>query len=236
MSSSPYNQLDKFIDEYVQDSKNFHPNKLIMINYPKVFVMIVVSTFERQIKQCCQNFLDFPLVSIASYHNLVSLIQECNTKNRPIVEGIYGRFYTMNPVTQIVNLSATRFYDLFGGQAFRTQVSGIFTNELADRIAYYRKMVDKLLPLLDINDQYDDDYVKNDDILLRLQSCTFAMAEDAFLNLKLRRNAVAHDYISGMSDSFENIRDFYLNAVVYVTAIEKAIMGMTDVVAMTPAL
>ena len=75
MSNSPYHQLDKFIDEYEEDSRNYHPNKLIMINYPKVYVMTVASVFERQIKQSCQNFLDFPLVPLASYPEIGTLTQ-----------------------------------------------------------------------------------------------------------------------------------------------------------------
>lgn len=235
MNNFPYHQLDKFIDEYEEDSRNYHPNKLIMINYPKVYVMTVASTFERQIKQCCQNFLDYPLMPLASYLKLVTLIQNCNNRNQPIVDGIFAKFCTINPTTQIVDLSAAKFYSLFGGQAFKAQVATIFATELANRTTHYQEIVDKLVPLLNINDQYDNDYVKNEDILLKLKSCTFTMAEDAFLNLKLRRNAVAHDYISGMSDTFENIRDFYLNAVVYVIAVEKAVINLTDVTAMTPS-
>lgn len=232
MSNSPYHQLDKFIDEYEEDSRNYHPDKLIMLNYPKVYVMTVASTFERQIKQCCQNFLGFPLSPIASYPKLLSLTQYCNTKNQPIVDGIFAKFNTMNPTTQIVNLSATKFYALFGGQVFKTRVTATFITELTSRITHYTEIVEKLRPLIDFSEQYDNEYVKNDDILKKLKSCTFAMAEDAFLNLKLRRNAVAHDYISGMSDSFENIRDFYLNAVVYVIAVEKAVISLTDIAAM----
>lgn len=60
MISSPYHQLDKFIDEYEEDSRTIKTDKLIMVNYPKVYLMSVASTFERQIKQCCQNFFDYP--------------------------------------------------------------------------------------------------------------------------------------------------------------------------------
>jgi hypothetical protein len=229
MSNSPYHQLDKLIDEYEEDSRTIKTDKLIMINYPKVYVMTIASTFERQIKQRCQDFIDFPLVPLTSYPAINSLIQNCAGQNKPVTDGMFGKFHTIDRNTSTINLDANKFYDLFGGVGFKNNVETIFNSEVAARLAKYQSIVDGLLPLINSGEQYEREYAKNTDIRDRLGNCTFASAEDAFLNLKLRRNKVAHDYINGLSDSFENIRDFYLDAVVYVIALEKAIMGITDV-------
>lgn len=229
MSNSPYHQLDKLIDEYEEDSRTIKTDKLIMVNYPKVYVMTVASTFERQIKQRCQDFIDFPLVPLASYPVIDSLIQSCSGQNKPVTDGMFGKFYTLNITTGTINLDANKFYDLFGGLIFKNNVETIFNLELAVRLAKYQSIVDGLLSLLDSGEQYEREYAKNTDIRDRLRNCTFVCAENAFLNLKFRRNKVAHDYINGLSDSFENIRDFYLDAVVYVIALEKAIVNLTDI-------
>lgn len=229
MSNSPYHQLDKLIDEYEEDSRTIKTDKLIMINYPKVYVMTIASTFERQIKKRCQDFIDFPLNPLTSYPDIYSLIRFCTRKNKPVTDGMFGKFYASNRTANTINLDASEFYNLFGGVIFKNNVETIFNFELAIRLAKYQNIVEGLLPLLDSGEQYEREYAKNTDIIDRLINCTFASAENAFLNLKLRRNKVAHDYINGLSDSFENIRDFYLDAVVYVIALEKAIVNLTNI-------
>ena len=229
MSNSPYHQLDKLIDEYEEDSRSIKADKLIMTNYPKLYVMTVASTFERLIKQRCQDFIDFPLLPLTSYPSIVSLITFCNSHSKPVVDGMFGKFYTQDRNSGTVNLQAIKFYELLGGVIFKNNVQAIFATELAARLTNYQNIVDNLLLLLDSGEQYEREYAKNTDIRDRLTICTFNSAENAFLNLKLRRNQVAHDYINGLSDSFENIRDFYLDAVVYVIALEKAIVSLTDI-------
>jgi hypothetical protein len=235
MSDSPYHQLDKLIDEYEVDSRTIKSDKLIMVNYPKVYVMTVASLFERQIKQRCQDFIDFPLIPITSYTVLHSLLRFCLSQNKPATDGIFGKFRTLDRTSSTVNLDAGKFYDLFGGGLFKTNVETNFNSELVDRSTKYQTIVDGLLPLIESGDQYEREYAKNTDIRDRLGRCTFASAENAFLNLKLRRNQVAHDYINGLSDSFEDIRDFYLDAVVYVIALEKTIIDLTDLTALVSA-
>ncbi|MEG0485670.1 MAG: hypothetical protein RR576_09515 [Oscillospiraceae bacterium] len=229
MSNSPYHQLDRLIDEYEEDSRIIKTDKLIMVNYPKVYVMTVASTFERQIKQRCQDFIDFPLIPLAEYPVVSGIVPYCIRNNKPITDGMYGKFYTLHRTTNTINLEATQFYDFFGGIEFKNKVEIIFNTELGHRIEKYQKIVGGLLPLLDSGEQYEREYAKCIDIRDRLANCTFATAEKAFLELKLRRNKVAHDYINGLSDSFEDIRDFYLDAVLYVVAIEKAIVNLTDI-------
>ena len=84
-----------------------------------------------------------------------------------------------------------------------------------------------MLPLCGTDDKYDLDYAKQCDLKIELDRCSFDDAESAFLNLKLRRNRVAHDYIHGLSDTFEDILKFYNLAVIYAIAIEEAIKNLT---------
>ncbi|UWP60858.1 hypothetical protein [Ruminococcus gauvreauii] len=234
MSNSAYHQLDKFIDEYEEDSRIIKTDKLIMQNYPKVYVMSIASTFERDIKERCQNFIDFPLSPLTSFPQINSLMQICARKNKPITDGMFAKFHTKDPATGMVNLDATGFYDLFGGAVFKCGLETLFNNEQASRLESYQSIVDGLTPLLSSGEQYEREYAKNVDIRDRLLSETFNSGETAFLNLKLRRNKIAHDYINGLSDTFENIRDFYLDAVVYVIALEKAIDNLTDIAVIHP--
>jgi len=227
MDNSPYHQLDKLIDEYEEDSRIIKTDKLIMVNYPKVYVMTVTSTFEKQIKLCCQNFIDYPLIPLTPC--LSTLMQSCARKNMPITDAMYGKFYTFNRNTNTINFDTTKFYDFWGGITFRNSVETVFETELASRLEKYQNIVDGLLPLLESGEHYEREYAKNIDIRDRLLCCTFVSSEKAFLELKLRRNKVAHDYMNGLSDSFENIRDFYLDAVLYISSLEKAIVDITDI-------
>lgn len=228
MNNSPYPQLDKLIDEYEEDSRIIKTDKFIMVNYPKVYVMTVASTFEKQIKQRCQDFIDYPLTTLDSYPAIKRLIQSCALRKKPITDGMYGKFYTLHRDTNTINLDAKEFYNIFGGITFKSNVEDIFNSELEERLKNYQSIVDGLLPLVEVGNQYEREYAKNTDIVDKLSRCTFVSAEKAFLELKLRRNNVAHDYMNGLSDSFENIRDFYLDAMLYVVSLEKAITNLTD--------
>ena len=227
MSNSPYYQLDKLIDEYEEDSNVIKSDKLIMVNYPKVFVMTAASTFERQIKNRCHEFITHPVLPLASYPNIQSLLNYSIRKSIPITDLCYNKFHTYDRNTSVINLDANDFYVLFGGVLFKNSVEHYFMVELTNRLAYYQNIVNELLPLVESKEEYIADYVINDDIRERLTKCNFSLAEKAFLELKLRRNNVAHDYINGLSDTFEDIRDFYLDAVVYVSGVERAIENLT---------
>ena len=65
------------------------------------------------------------------------------------------------------------------------------------------------------------------DLKDELERCTFDDAESSYLNLKLRRNRVAHDYINGLSDTFEDLQKFYNKAIIYVVALELSIISLT---------
>lgn len=75
--------------------------------------------------------------------------------------------------------------------------------------------------------QYDYAYAKQCDLRTQIAICSFENAEKAYLNMKLRRNRVAHDYLNGLSDTFEDIQKFYYVAVIYVVALEESIGALT---------
>lgn len=59
-------------------------------------------------------------------------------------------------------------------------------------------------------------------------NCSFETAEYEFLSLKKRRNDVAHNYIDGLSDTFNDIKKSYYLADIYVTALERTIVELTN--------
>jgi len=226
MSNSPYKQLDRLIDEYEEYTKIIRGDKLIMMNYPKLFVMSVASLFEKQIKHKCKNFVDFPLLPISStYPTLQTLINEDNSM--PITDKMFTKL-------RAKTLNAEKFYSLFGGLSFKQSVELNFSIMHSQRITIFEDKINALLPLIGQDDKYDRDYAEFSDIKERLTCCTFSTAEKAYLSLKSKRNRLAHDFINGLSDSFNDVRYFYLDAILYVLALETAIESLTDTALLTP--
>ena len=127
----------------------------------------------------------------------------------------------------IEHLCAEKFYNLFGGQAFKIKVESNFS---AERSAFLLNVTTKLSGLSSLvgqGEQYDFDYAKQCDLKDMIERCSFDDAEKSYLSLKLRRNRVAHDYIHGLSDTFEDIQKFYYLAVIYVVALEATIKDLT---------
>ena len=125
-------------------------------------------------------------------------------------------------------LNANNFYALFGGQPFREIIRGNYDLERNDKIRKEDNLISGISVLLGQNEQYDKDYAKHSDIKERLEQCTFDKAEQAYLTLKQKRNRVAHDYMHGSSDSFEDVRNFYYDAVLFVVGLEKTLEGLTN--------
>lgn len=221
MSGNRYAELDKLIKEYEEDSNTLRAERLVMKNYPKVLTMSAASSFERNIKNACQDFYDNPKLAIATHYPLIHALRS------PVVDQMYKKFKTENPRTKIEELIANDFYDLFGGNVFKSSVIAIFNAEKTKKISDTQSIVDKLETLFDVNDSFALDYVAADEILEQLKNASFENAEQAFLSLKLRRNRVAHDYIHGLSDTFDDIRKFYNLAVLYAISIEEAIKDLT---------
>lgn len=223
MSNSQYSELDKLIKEYEEDFHTIRSERLVMKNYPKVLAMSAASSFEYQIKNRCQEFIDNHQSTIVSnYPNIAAL-----RRGKPIVDQMFAKlegYYDSNGVEQ---LHADKFYDLFGGQTFKLIVITNFSSKLTDRLHNIANKISGLQSLLGQDDRYDYDYAKQCDLKDELERCSFEDAENAYLNLKLRRNRVAHDYINGLSDTFEDLQRFYNKAVIYVIALEESIRSLT---------
>ena len=221
MSNNRYAELDQLIKEYEEDIINLRSERLVMKNYPKVLTMSAASSFEYNIKNACQDFLNNPKLPIATHYSQIPRLK------LPVLDSIYGKFKTLDRQTHVENLDASGFYALFGGNSFKTSAIAFYNAEKARKIGETQNIVDSLEPLFDINDNYALAYVTADELLDQLKNASFDDAEQAFLNLKLRRNRVAHDYINGLSDTFEDIRKFYNLAVLYAISIEEAIKNLT---------
>ncbi|GEM_PF-2349930 len=227
MDCSYYGELDKLIIEQEEDSRIIKADSLIMKNYPKVFVMSSASLFEHNIKGRCQDFLDSPIKSIQSEYPLIERLKS-KQRNKPLVDKMFAELkgYENNGVEI---LSAESFYELFGGETFKQEIKSCFAALHELRLQRTIKHIEGLVPLLDNGARYEFDYAKQCEIKERLERCSFEVAEKAYLCIKLRRNRVAHNYLYGLSDTFSDIRDFYYDAILYVVALEQAIIGLTNI-------
>lgn len=227
MNNSHYQELDKLISEYEVDIKLINSERLIIKNYPKVFTMSVVSSFEYYIKDYLKEFIVSQGNDISTMYPCIDALLRQN-QNRSIIDKMYAKLKGYEK-EGIENLNATEFYILFNGNDFRNKVINNFFIERQNRIEKVEDMINKLTLFIGTSSIYDDDYAKYTDIKERLDLCTFDQAEKAFLSLKLRRNRVAHNYLNGLTDSFEDIRNFYYDAVLYVVALESALESLTPI-------
>lgn len=225
MNNSDYVELRRLVDEYEEDVKIIRPDKMIMLNYPKLFTMSAASSFEHSIKKLLADFIQFPCGTISITFPQIQLLAQRNV-GKPLEDKMFAKLEGYEN-SGIPVLDASKFYDLFGGQAFKEDVKTNFEIERLRRIQLEEGFIEKLVELLGQGEQYERDYAKHDDIKGRLSQCTFENAERAYLTLKLKRNRVAHDYLHGLSDSFEDIRNFYYDAILYVIGLEKAIKNVT---------
>lgn len=223
MNSFRYADIDKLIREYEEDSKSIRSERMVMKNYPKVLTMSVASSFEYNIKKICKEFCDNPKLPIKNNYPHIKAI-----KRLPIVDEMYKKIVAYNGSDGVEHLSADEFYELFNGQDFKLRLENIFEIELQAQIQKTEKQIDSLIPLLDTNERYAFEYVKQCDLKESYEKCSFKDAEKAFLSLKLRRNQLAHNYIEGLSDTFVDIRKFFDIAVIYVIALELAIEELTN--------
>lgn len=229
MSVSSYQILDKFLDEFEEDSRTIINYKQIMQNYPKTFVLFVASLFERNIKLRLNDFIDYPLSPLATTYPDISSLKARYPDI--ITDKIFANLKGYEDDSGVEVLCANSFYDLFGGTVFKTNLKANYDAYRDKKIHSISERVVALELLLETPDssKYEDDFAKYSDIKDRLDLCTFDIAEKAYLTIKLKRNRVAHDYLNGLSDSLENIRDsFYYYAVLYVLALEDTISSLTD--------
>ena len=191
-------------------------NSLVVSYYPQIFLLSIVSTFEKEIKKKFENIILNPIANL----NLPTFLSFVSSNPAYILDSLYKKFKARDD-NGVITLNAQGFYYLFGGQPFQTLVSTTFQSIKQMQIQEHKSIIDQLQPLLGTDDQTDRIYLYNDEICKRLLNLTFHNAETAFLQLKLKRNKVAHNFLTGISDSFEDIRDLYYDAVLYVVSIKE---------------
>lgn len=217
MNDYQQDELNQLIKEYEEDDRAIRSERVMMKYYPKVFTMLVASLFECNIKKKCKDFINNPILPLSSnYHNIHEL--------RYPVDDMYKKFRTNDSM-----FDASKFYDLFNGEEFKNRVQEIFgeikQNKL-DQTKNYKRLLFKLLTTDE--KKYEDEYGKVSDLYDQYNNCNFETAEYEFLSLKKRRNDVAHNYIDGLSDTFNDIKKSYYLADIYVTALERTIVELTD--------
>lgn len=223
MGYSQYGDIEKLIKEYEEDFNTIRQERIIMRNYPKVLVISAASFFECQIKKKCEAFINNPKLPIdVNYPKIFAL-----SGNKPKVDQMFAKLcaYENNGVE---TLNAKKFYNLFGANKFECDVKLKYNNERLNYISIIDELISNLKPLYEKDeDKYGFDYLKQCELKEELKKCSFTDAEISYLSLKLKRNRLAHDYINGLSDTFEDLRSFYNKAVIYVVSLEKAIIELT---------
>jgi hypothetical protein len=222
MIKNHYPTINKIIDEYEQDQYTLSTNKEIFIYYPKLFVLSAVSLFEQEIKYLINNIVTNPVSIIASLNEIV------NQYSNNYIDRIYGKFIA-DGKSGIEILKAGEFYKIFGGNVFKKNIETKFATIKAQEISEYSHTLQLLTPLRDSNDKCENEYLKYDNILNKLNNLDFINAELSFLKLKLRRNKVAHNFLTGISDSFEDIRNLYYDAVLYIIALKQALKDLSRI-------
>lgn len=221
-----YSELDRLISEYEVDFNTIREDKLIMKNHPKVLVMSIASLFEKQLKITCQNFIDNPIQPLlVAYPEIVVLTHK--NPNKPLTDKMFAKLEGYYDTNGSEILNAQKFYNLFGGDGFKNDVERIFNEVRLARLDQVNSVLGSLMNLLDDGVQYEYNYAKQSDLKEKLNVCSFNVAERAYLSLKLRRNRVAHDYINGLSDTFEDIENFYYDAILYIVSLKHAIEKLT---------
>lgn len=223
MVYSQYRDIEKLIKEYEEDFNTIRQERIVMRNYPKVLVMSAASYFECQIKKKCEAFINNPKLPLdVNYPKIFAL-----RRNKPKVDQMFAKLcaYENNGVE---TLNAKEFYNFFGENKFECDVKSKYNNERLDYISIIDGLISDLKPLYEKDEnKYGFDYLKQCELKEEFEKCSFEDAEKSYLYLKLKRNRLAHDYINGLSDTFEDLTRFYNKAVIYVVSLEKAIIELT---------
>ena len=225
MRNSHYHAIDALISEYEEDVKTIKPERQMIRNYPKVLILSATSSFERYIKDDLEAFVRSPVSPIATTYPKISTLMR-NKPNKPIADKIYAKLEGYDD-NGIEHLDASNFYELFGGDTFKSTMESKYLDEKSGEKQKIEAKIVGLSSLVGTEEKYDEDYAKCTDIMDKLDLSTFDIAERAFLSMKLIRNRVAHNYLSGSSNTFEDIRGLFYDAVLYVVAMEKTIEEIT---------
>jgi len=186
-----------------------------------LFVMSVMSTFEVYIKQSIHNILSAPNPA----H--ITTLPSSRRANQQDVDSAYALFHSYVDVnTGAIVLDASNFYACFD-PSFNTTLTTHFNGELQQQLKELTTEITIIEPLLGSCDTYDDVYMLKEGRREHLEKTVFQDAEQAFLLFKLKRNDVAHNFLSGLNDSMEDLCLLYYRALVYVAALLETLKEYT---------
>ena len=224
MEFSPYTEVDKLIKEYEKDAERLNPNIMIIEFYPKWLVMLAVSHIEKQLKIKITNFINSLGTRIRTRYPDLHFCISSNAR-KPPADLAYAKLKGYDDDDRGCEvLNAERFYRLFGGNDFKTKIKRKFQNLKTEKISKLDTTINQYESIRDFESSI---YLTSTRIKDDLKLCSFEIAEEAFLSLKLRRNRVAHDFLIHPFNYFNDIRTLYYQAMLYTHAIELVLDEMT---------
>lgn len=219
MNIFPFSQLEKLISEYEKDSRIIKSNSLIMENYPKVFLMYVASTYERQIKRYFSSYF----LSCTGKSNTPIDISKLISKQpqKPLEDKLFALFKGYRDSRNGGEvLCANSFFQVFTGLDLEQRNRNDFAVLRQNQLNLISPLIQKYETLSHNDDDVLEKYVKLDDVRVIWSLCTFEQSRDSYLGLKLRRNIIAHDYMRGLSDTFSDLQKLYYSSLLFVMSLE----------------
>ena len=218
----PYNEIDSIISDYYILKSQFKPNSAVLNAFPKMLLMSIASLYEvRVTTQLSQIVSGVDSGAITTLPRISSLHNYKRTS-----EYLYSRFFTFNKSLQIEEFDAQPFYDLMGGHTFLTTLKTNFNAKRASKQTALEKEIDILLQLANENSDYEEKWIGKVDEKDKLTVLNFEESEHSFLGIKRRRNCLAHDYINGFSDTFQDIELLYRKSYIYVDTLFEGLMNI----------
>jgi len=225
-----YPEIHRVIKGYDEEAVLLRTDSVSIENYPKVFTLCSASVFETRIKKEIDLFLSHPASPITTTYPLMNVLLSHNG-NKTVDKAFAKLKGYLDSNTGAEVLNATDFYDLFGSLSFRNAVENEYNNYLNFQQSYVATQAHNLeVVWLQSDGKYvEKEYSEMVYIRDTLKMCTFTSAEYDYLNIKLRRNKVAHNYMINTLDSFSDLRKFYYGASIYVYAVVQAIHNLVDI-------
>ncbi|MCL2846917.1 MAG: HEPN domain-containing protein [Firmicutes bacterium] len=186
---------------------NSTPCTSLTDHLPKLCVIIVVTEFEKCIKNAIENFLSKPK------SGMVGLIETLEATSRKDIDFIYGRFFPVAKRGTIYSC-ARDFFKLMGGRFSKISETTSFGRFSKNQETLYTRELSKVR--LSPTNRID---IENELNIVRVTN--FDEAQDLFLELKNLRNDVAHEYILDGSYTVDKVIEKYHRAKLFVGALEK---------------
>lgn len=228
---SKYQDINKTIDEYYIDQKTIRSERKIIEYYPRTLLLLITSTYESAIKNRINTFVMHPkaseqrLIEYARDYPKLNEGSDKKIKKKELHEVAYQRLRAKSNSDE--NGDATPFYDLWGGTIFKEKVKNQFQEIRSNKNETVTSILDQLSTITQI-ENIENEYTKYDTI----KDCiniTFEVAEQSFLELKKKRNRVAHNFLTNnFSNTFEEIVVLYYNSMYYAMALEDIFIDMTE--------